>query len=95
VLKVNFKKVGRAAEKIENGEFAMNDASTKHDIDLGTDWDVCFFPGQRVEMSMVFEQQQNTGNQCPTCQEMCDPSNDLDIEWYVPVVLDSVLRTNE
>ena len=65
MLKVNFKKVGRAAEKIENGEFAMNDASTKHDIDLGTDWDVCFFPGQRVEMSMVFEQQQNTGNQCP------------------------------
>jgi hypothetical protein len=87
VLKVNFQKIGRAAEKIEHGEFAINDASTKHDIDLETDWDVCFFPGQRVEMSMVFDQQQNTGSQSPKCQERCDPSSGLDVEWYISYFL--------
>ena len=27
---------------------------TKRDIDLRTDWEVCFSPGQRVDMSMIF-----------------------------------------
>ena len=87
MLKVNFKKIGRAAEMIEQGEFAINDADTKLDVDLETDWDMCFFPGQRVEMSMVFEQQKKPGDQCPKCQEICTSLSTLDVEWYVLVFL--------
>ncbi|PMD48130.1 hypothetical protein L207DRAFT_505187 [Hyaloscypha variabilis F] len=53
VLKVNFKKHGDAAKKIENGDFAIEDAATKRDIDLTADWDICFAPGQRVVMSII------------------------------------------
>jgi len=95
VLKVNLKNVGRAAEKIEHGEFAINDTYTKRDIDLETDWDACFHPGQRVEMSMIFEQQKNTGNQCPKCHEMCGSSTDIDVEWYVLVFLEFSLKIDE
>jgi hypothetical protein len=54
VLKINFQKHGSGAEKIERGEFAIQDSVTKRDIDLRTDWEVCFSPGQRVDMSMIF-----------------------------------------
>jgi hypothetical protein len=53
VLKVNFKHHGNCAEKIEKGEFAIEDAATRRDIDLTTNWELCFSPGQRVEMSIV------------------------------------------
>jgi hypothetical protein len=53
VLKVNFKHHGNSAEKIEKGEFAIEDVATRRDIDLNTNWELCFSPGQRVEMSMV------------------------------------------
>ncbi|KAE9377316.1 hypothetical protein N431DRAFT_436561 [Stipitochalara longipes BDJ] len=53
VLKVNFGKNSNGAELIERGEFAIEDAITRRDIDLSTDWERCFSPGQRVEMSVV------------------------------------------
>lgn len=53
VLKVNFKHHGNSAEKIEKGEFAIEDAATTRVIDLNTNWELCFSPGQRVEMSIV------------------------------------------
>jgi hypothetical protein len=33
VLKVNFRKHGRGAEKIERGEFVIQDSATKRDIE--------------------------------------------------------------
>jgi hypothetical protein len=53
VLKVNFKQHCNSAEKIEKGEFAIEDAATRRDIDLNTNWELCFSPGQRVEMSII------------------------------------------
>jgi hypothetical protein len=42
VLKINFQKYRSGIEKIERGEFAIQDFVTKRDIDLRTDWEVCF-----------------------------------------------------
>ena len=53
VLKVNFKKHGNGAEKVEKGEFVIEDEVTGRDIDLTADWELCFSPGQRVEMSII------------------------------------------
>ncbi len=44
VLKVKFKKQGNGAEKIKKGDFVIQHTTTKHDIDLTTDWEVCFSP---------------------------------------------------
>ena len=79
VLAINFQKVG-AAEKIHNGEFAIEDSITKQDINLKTDWDICFFPGQRVEMSMIVTRLDVSPTTCPKCwykgKKVGEP------EWY-------------
>jgi hypothetical protein len=82
VLKINFKKLEGAVEKIENREFAIQDSNTKYDIDLITDWDMCFFPGQRVEMSIYFDECMNhTHSGCPKCYEDCSCAFKSDVEW--------------
>ena len=82
VLRVNFKKHGNGAEKIERGEFAIQDYATKRDINLNTDWEICFTPGQRVVMSMIFQRELVPGITCPKCH---NPNfNGLageDIDW--------------
>lgn len=88
VLKVNFMKHGNGAKKIERREFAIEDSVTKRDIDLKTKWDVCFFPGQRVEMSMIFRQTNLSyglaEHTCPRC--ICPHPNpeegrDHNLDW--------------
>jgi hypothetical protein len=81
VLKDNFRNVGRAAEMIGRGEFAIQDSITKKDVNLMNDWDVCFHPGQRVEMSMVFKRKTGPTSNCPKCKTVCDGSLEEDIEW--------------
>ena len=66
VLAINFSKVGAEA-RIEQGQFVIEDSLTKQDIDLDVDWDLCFFPGQHVEMSMIFQQKHKSESECPQC----------------------------
>jgi hypothetical protein len=84
VLRSNFKNVGRAAMKIEKGEFVIQDAATKRDIDLTLPWEVCFNPGQHTLMSMVFTSTKNSIMSCPKCREKNEENiaQDEDIEWY-------------
>ncbi|OBT63429.1 hypothetical protein VE03_07157 [Pseudogymnoascus sp. 23342-1-I1] len=82
VLKVNFTKVGHASEVIEKGDFVIQDSATKRDVNLGMEWDRCFSPGQRVEMSMVFKRPIRPTNNCPTCKADCGKPTAEDIESY-------------
>jgi hypothetical protein len=92
ILKVNFKKHGNGAEKIERGEFAIEDAATRRDVNLEDDWETCFSPGQRVNMSMIFRRDcPNYAKRrisCPNCHY--DPvarmETDSDITWWVVVI---------
>jgi hypothetical protein len=52
VLKVRFKHVG--LRMIEDGRFALQATATKRDINLNRPWEVCFYPGQAYDMSMLF-----------------------------------------
>jgi hypothetical protein len=70
VLRVNFRESGDGAEKIDKGEFVMQDLATKRDIDLEGNWEVLFRPGQKVEMSMVFDRYGPFF--CPKCQRQCE-----------------------
>ena len=79
VLAVNFKKYG-ADKKILNREFVIEDSISKKDIDLEADWDLCFSPGQRVEMSMVVPQLEFS-NACPKCKNDCNSREDRETEW--------------
>jgi hypothetical protein len=69
VLKVNFKNIRRAPEKIDRGEFVIQDTVLREDIDLGQELDKCFSPGQVVEMSMTFHRTTFLEDSifCPAC----------------------------
>ena len=66
-MKINFSKVGSGAQKIDRGEFAIQETSTKRQIDLRNDWETCFLPGQRVDMSMIFRHNVADHSVCPGC----------------------------
>jgi len=85
-LKINFRKYGNGAQKIERGEFALQDSGTGKDIDLTKDWEFCFLPGQKVDMSMIFNRNQYgvIGNtNCPSCdnESSKDTQGSPDIAW--------------
>ena len=82
VLAINFEKFG-AASKIRNREFVIEDSLSKKHINLNLDWDLCFLPGQQVEMSMLFEQQPTSYVTCPSCKTPCDSDGGKEIEWSV------------
>jgi hypothetical protein len=84
VLRCNLSNFGRASQKIDRGEFVIQDAATKRDIDLTQKWELCFRPGQHVDMSMIFDRSEEgtVGRvSCPGCKWMCDGAGDAEIDW--------------
>ncbi|KAL8816967.1 MAG: hypothetical protein Q9223_004116 [Gallowayella weberi] len=82
VLSINFKWVGSASRKIKNGDFAIHDSRTLRDIDLNRPWEECFIPGQRVDMSMIFERHDPGSTLCPRCDGECVPNPAAYTAWY-------------
>ena len=80
VLKLNLQKTKVGPEKIDRGEFVIQETSTKRDIDLTQDWDLCFLPGQRVDMSMIFHWPKKPYRTCPSCNTLYPPSDDKDMD---------------
>ena len=80
VLAIKFERFG-AGEAVRRRDFALEYTGTKRDIDLRRDWELCFTPGQRVEMSMIFRGAPLETTTCPRCRSFCEAGLDLDIEW--------------
>ena len=80
VLKANFSGLDHASEKIDRGEFILQESATQRIIDLEQDWDRCFRPGQRVTMSMIFHNSDNKKSTCPNCRTMHDESTKGDVQ---------------
>ena len=79
VLKVRFKDIG--LQKIERGQFALENAQTKRLIDLRRPWHTCMLPGQRIDMSMIFSQADVPRSTCPGCRHENSNANTEDVEW--------------
>ncbi|RYP28695.1 hypothetical protein DL767_007092 [Monosporascus sp. MG133] len=82
VLKVNIKESGCDPGMIDRGDFAIQELATQHSIDLAGPWDSCFYPGQRVAMSMIFKQQRKTVNSsCPRCGKDHQELTGKEVTW--------------
>ena len=71
--------------KIARKEYALRSNIHTKDIERTVDFRRCFFPGRRVEMSMVFEDSRLEFNVCPGCKLTTpeSPKRQMsDIEWY-------------
>lgn len=65
VLKVRFKHAGLS--KVERKEFALLEASSSRTLDLNKPWETVIFPGQCVNMSMIFRTIL-VQSSCPGCK---------------------------
>jgi hypothetical protein len=84
ILKIRFKWIG--LRKIEKGEFVVQALGSTDDIDLSDPsrpWELCFVPGQHVDMSMTFKHRDiATSLSCPACNYEHDRgSSSIEITW--------------
>ena len=84
VLSNNFKSIGTASQRIQDGNFTIHDAHTKKDIMLNAAWEDCFVPGQYVEMSMIIDNSILPVGTCPKCQHKCPTEEGKEAKWSVP-----------
>jgi hypothetical protein len=60
VLKINLQESACGADLIDKGDFIIEESGTQKQIDLASSsWNNCFYPGQRVLMSMVLERRRH------------------------------------
>lgn len=79
VLKVRFKDAG--LQKIERGQFALENSQTKRLVDLQRPWHMCMLPGQKIDMSMIFSQAEVPRSTCPGCHYENTSADHEDVEW--------------
>jgi hypothetical protein len=83
-LKRRFEGVG--SQKIEDGEYILEDSKTQRQLDLTQNWHSLFRPGMHVVMDMVFERRickSKDESACPVCGEECEESFNKRVNWYV------------
>lgn len=82
VLKINLKESGCGPLMVDQGEFTIEEMGTQEEIDLMRPWDSCFYPGQKVIMSMIFKQTPTIATSaCPRCGEEHQESPKKEITW--------------
>jgi hypothetical protein len=84
VLKVNFKESGVDTKLIDRGEFVIEESGTNKVIDITRNWGTCFYPGQRVAMSMLLRQIKRASSpkaSCPRCAKLQKHSTNEEITW--------------
>jgi hypothetical protein len=83
VLKINFKNSDVGPKMIDRGEFVIEELGTNNLIDMTRSWETCFFPGQRVAMSMILRKREQTSSEssCPRCSTSQKRSMNEEITW--------------
>jgi hypothetical protein len=69
VLKINLRTLAYGPRMIDAGEFVIEESATNKVIDITRNWEGCFFPGQRVVMSMVFNERDRWKTRCLKCRQ--------------------------
>ena len=69
VLRINLAHTRAGPEKLDRGEFSITASGSNRPINLSQPWEACFFPGQRVGMSMLFYLPRRPAWSCPACSE--------------------------
>ena len=101
-LKARFRGL-QGHEKVQRGHWQLRDHATGRGICRRRNWEGAFLPGQRVDMSMLFQReisteglksstQAPTGNQaaCPRCQADVSSSSDAETRWYFHQFADGI-----
>lgn len=72
ILEIRFRNL-QGFKKIKNKQYELQEKATQRDIDQSRAWERAFLPGQRIEMSFVFRNDESSTKDantttCPGCQ---------------------------
>jgi len=67
--------------KVLKGEFAIEEDATGRELSRKSDWSLCFRPGQKVDMSMLFSELESNSNECPRCRTKSSTSLETRTQW--------------
>lgn len=70
-------------KKVQSGEYILQEHVTRREISRSHRWEAAILPGQRIEMSFVFnsESRDSVSASCPSCNKVSDGSPDAEILW--------------
>ncbi|KAH7395284.1 hypothetical protein DE146DRAFT_721709 [Phaeosphaeria sp. MPI-PUGE-AT-0046c] len=83
VLEIRFREM-QGFKKVMQKQYGLQDKASKRDIEASRPWQRAFLPGQRIEMSFIFDAQGNEGSEvavtCPGCQTPSTNPVDAEIQ---------------
>jgi hypothetical protein len=83
VLEIRFREI-QGFNKIKQKQYGLQDKATKRDIEQTRPWQRAFLPGQRIEMSFLFDTQDNQSDlsdvTCPGCQTTSANPTDTEMQ---------------
>jgi hypothetical protein len=68
-------------QKVLKGEFAIEEGITGQDISRENEFSMCFRPGQKIDMSMIFSDLDASSNHCPRCGAKSEASAEARTQW--------------
>lgn len=71
-------------EKVQRGEFTLQERATHREITRKRPWESAFRPGQKIDMSLTFEQIAKAKvkrNQCPNCSTESKSICNGEVTW--------------
>lgn len=84
VLELRFRGV-QGYERVRNRQYILQEHSTRRDISRSRIWEAAFLPGQKIEMSMTFEEASDAHSRevtsCPGCHRVSGGDHDTDVYW--------------
>ena len=80
-------------KKVMRREYAIEESVTGKELDRKREWALCFRPGQKVSMSMLFDSSPISKVSCPRCKTGTQTPTGLSVTWYVhEIYLDCNIR---
>jgi hypothetical protein len=69
--------------KIQEREYAIEEDSSGHEINRSMDLAMCLRPGQKIDMSVLFSENNATGNICPRCKTESAALSETRTQWLI------------
>ena len=66
---------------VQKKEYVIQESATRREIGRSSPWEASFLPGQKVVMSMLFNDSISSTSSCPRCRLSSDEPQDSDVQW--------------
>ncbi|KAK0631300.1 hypothetical protein B0T14DRAFT_1158 [Immersiella caudata] len=81
LLRLRFQKIGKGQDLVKRGQFALEEASSGRDIDRRVPISISFRRGMKIDMSIMFSNEESIEGACPRCREPANAPDNTTVSW--------------